>query len=41
MFDIVDSALSTTGFSMAIKLIFWLIIFIMAFVATSNKRDKS
>lgn len=29
------------GISYTISIIFWLIIFIMAFVATGNKRDRS
>jgi len=41
MFDIVNSALSTTGINMAIKIIFWLLIFVIALMyGFDNKRGK-
>ena len=40
MFDIVNSALSANGIRLAIKIIFWLVIFIIAIKETSTSKKR-
>lgn len=40
MFDIVNSALSTDGFNMFIKIIFWLVILLMAIDYANTKKER-